>query len=82
VNYPRNWPRCVYCGHHALDGHLTCGRGCCSELKARNDRAGQYAASQTAALPQTAKPVDEEELFFTPTELSANVKKTEDDEAN
>ena len=35
--YPDGWPRCVYCGQPALDGHLTCGHASCSEGQARND---------------------------------------------
>jgi len=36
--YPPDWPKCVYCGDAALDGHLTCGRVTCSEAQAREDR--------------------------------------------
>jgi hypothetical protein len=33
--YPVGWPRCVWCGEAAMDGHLTCGRLRCSESAAR-----------------------------------------------
>lgn len=38
-NYPAFWPRCVFCGDFALDGHLTCGRATCNEREARDRRA-------------------------------------------
>jgi hypothetical protein len=33
--YPVDWPRCMFCGNFALDGHLTCGRAECNEADAR-----------------------------------------------
>lgn len=35
MNYPKDWPTCVFCGDPVLDGHLTCGRATCSESDAR-----------------------------------------------
>lgn len=39
--YPSDWPKCVWCGDPALDGHLTCGKASCGESEARFQDAGR-----------------------------------------
>lgn len=34
--YPEGWPMCAFCRLPVLDGHLTCGRSCCDEARARD----------------------------------------------
>jgi hypothetical protein len=49
--YPPDWPRCVWCDRFAMDGHLTCGRSCCSESAARDYRNATRPRCATCGQP-------------------------------
>ena len=54
--YPANWPRCVYCGDYAMDGHLTCGRVQCNEVRARESPDAQWRRSREATANESVYP--------------------------
>ncbi len=40
--YPSGWPKCWFCELPVLDGHLTCGKYECPEMKAVDLRNEEF----------------------------------------